>query len=569
MQWLINTRLVVKLMFTFFVMALIVAIVGIFSVRQFNSLGAKTQAVFTSEMAPLRDLADMRFNMMDHYRRLHLAILTNDGTLRETLPALNARNEARLDSLLSRLQPVLRSELEYTLMERYGRLLQQYRGAAGEAMSAAIEGRSEAALSLMEIDVHPLAVALQHTMEQLMTGHNSDAAELQRQSIEEIATGSMLILYIIAGGFGLALLLGWLVTYSVIRQVGGEPATAVRMLRRIGGGDLTSRITLRRNDHASMLYHLQQMLDRIVAVIADARNVSGAVVAASEQVSTAARALSSNAAEQAAGVEESSMSIEQISASVAQNADNARITDQMAMQNARDAEEGGRVVAEVVSAMQRIVRQISIIDDIAYQTNLLALNASIEAARAGEHGRGFAVVAAEVRKLAERSQTAAQDISEVAEGSFALSEQAGTLFGQMMPSIVRTADLTRQIAAGSREQAAALEQITSACTQLAHSTHLNASASEEFSATAEALSTQVAQLQETIRFFRVESALLQPEARVAAGAADDRPVQRREPPQSIVHAAVPPTGPVEAGVAPKGGGVPDDTPPDETRFTRF
>jgi methyl-accepting chemotaxis protein len=171
-----------------------------------------------------------------------------------------------------------------------------------------------------------------------------------------------------------------------------------------------------------------------------------------------------------------------------------------------EASEGGQAVRDTVAAMKTIAEKIGIVDDIAYQTNLLALNAAIEAARAGEHGKGFAVVAAEVRKLAERSQVAAQEISEVAKSSVSLAERAGSLLDQMLPSIGKTSDLVQEIAAASEEQSAGVGQINCAMTQLSDITQQSASAAEELAATAEEMSGQAEQLQQLMDFFKVSAA---------------------------------------------------------------
>ncbi|QXI31166.1 methyl-accepting chemotaxis protein [Pseudomonas vanderleydeniana] len=279
---------------------------------------------------------------------------------------------------------------------------------------------------------------------------------------------------------------------------------AMGVIEGMAVGDLTCTMNGHYNGHLDELKQsLNATVRKLADVIGQVHQSTSMLSNAAEEISATAQSLSQAASSQAASVEETSAAMEQMSASIGQNTENAKITDGMAGKAAREASEGGQAVRDTVCAMKTIADKISIVDDIAYQTNLLALNAAIEAARAGEHGKGFAVVAAEVRKLAERSQVAAQEISEVAKSSVSLAERAGTLLDQMVPSISKTSDLVQEIAAASEEQTTGVNQISDAMTQLSDITQQNAAASEELAATSEEMTVQSNNLQDLMRFFQL------------------------------------------------------------------
>jgi methyl-accepting chemotaxis protein len=293
---------------------------------------------------------------------------------------------------------------------------------------------------------------------------------------------------------------------------------AARVAARISDGDLTVE-TKPRSEKDALGQALLKMIGNLRKTISEVSAAAANVAAGSEEMSSTAEQLSQGATEQASSAEETTSAMEEMAASVHQNADNARQTDKIASKAAEDARSSGEAVVRTAGAMRQVAEKIAIIEEIARKTDLLALNAAVEAARAGEHGKGFAVVASEVRKLAERSQAAAAEISRLTVDGVQTAEGAGHLLAKLVPDIQKTAELVREIAAASAEQSTGSNQVNKAIQQLDQVIQQNSAASEEMASTAEELSSQAEVLQSTIAFFRIGDArqVRQPQARKAAG----------------------------------------------------
>ncbi len=302
-------------------------------------------------------------------------------------------------------------------------------------------------------------------------------------------------------GFIIGLSLAFLISGGITRPL----RKLLGIVESVSEGNLEVELEVDRKDEIGELVGgIAQMVSRIRTVVLDVASAAENVANASQAMSASTEEMSQGATEQATSSEEASSSMEQMSSNIRQNADNALQTEKIAVKAAEDTLKGGEAVTETVRAMSEIAEKISIIEEIARQTNMLALNAAIEAARAGEHGKGFAVVAAEVRKLAERSQSAAAEIIQLSTTSTEVAEKAGQMLEHMVPDIRKTAELVQEIAAASSEQNAGAGQINKAIQQLDHVTQQNASAAEEMSSTAEELASQAVHLSSTIAFFKVD-----------------------------------------------------------------
>jgi methyl-accepting chemotaxis protein len=328
----------------------------------------------------------------------------------------------------------------------------------------------------------------------------------RKTAVNAISESTMLTTGILAVLIAVSVLIG----IMLARSIAAPLRRGVLFAENVARGDL-SRILepkdLKRGDEIGKLVQaLGSMTGELAVIVASIRDAAAGVAAGAGTINDHAQAMSQGSAEQAASAEQVSASIEEMGSTIRQTADTSVTMEKIALKSAQDAVDGGQAVVDTVAAMKDISGRIGIIQEIARQTNLLALNAAIEAARAGETGKGFAVVATEVRKLAERSQNAAREISELSTRSISIAERAGGMLGKLVPDIKRTADLVQEITASSREQSMGVDQIGKAVTQLDSVIQKNASVSEQLAGMSDGLTVQAQNLNQTIAFFTVKDA---------------------------------------------------------------
>ncbi len=521
MDWFRRQKVGTKLVCGFLLVSLIGAFVGLQGILKAAQLKQLASLMYEREATGIRHASEANIQFQAAASAIRSAILTASFEDRQ-------QYLGEMDTHLERVRSEMDKAAESFVGERDRRLFAQLLEAQEEYAQnmkdviRRLDGedvpypRSSTAYLLTSI--RPVAEQANELMTQLVDGMMGNAAEFSRQ-IDEIYAGiRLLMIGLTLAGLLVGALIGVLLTRGLTRQLGGEPAAVADLATRIANGDLTTRIDMAQARPGSVTHAMNRMQNSLTQVVGSVRTGSERIASGSRLIAGGNVDLAARTEQQAASLEQTAASMEELTATVQQNADNARQAHALANDASGTAAQGREVVHRVVETMQgitdssqRIASIIDVIDSIAFQTNILALNASVEAARAGEEGRGFAVVAGEVRNLASRSASAANDIKalieestrRVGEGS-QLVEQAGRTMAEVVGAVRRVTDILDEISAASREQSEGIGQVNGAVAQMERVTQQNATLVQEASTASLALADQAQTLQEAVAVFRLD-----------------------------------------------------------------
>ena len=501
MKWFKNLKISVKLLISFALLSSVTLIVGYITISDINTINNSYSKMYEQNTIPISKMG----HIMESFHRVRVnvrdAIIASDKEEIEKYIQKIKEYSDLINQDIDYCVALISSDQEQKIYDDFTAARKEYRDDLTKIYPLMRANQDKEALAFMKNEMFQTAMGEQKAIENWVKYNLEFAAHVAEANNDEASGVISATITIIAIGIVFALAFGFIIS----RMISKPLVKSVEFAKLVSQGDLTQTIEINQKDELGELAEaLNSMVVHIKEVVQNVQRASDNVTAGSQELSSGAEQTSQGATEQAAAAEEASSSMEEMTSTIKQNAENAQQTERIAVKSAQDAEEGGKAVAETVTAMKEIASKISIIEEIARQTNLLALNAAIEAARAGEHGKGFAVVATEVRKLAERSQTAAGEISHLSSSSVQIAKKAGEMLATIVPDIKKTSELVQEITASSNEQNASAEQINKAIQQLNEVIQRNASSAEEMSSTAEELAQQAEQLEESIGFFKVD-----------------------------------------------------------------
>ncbi len=527
------------------------ATLGVFAFLKLQGIDSNANTIATDTTPGALLSAQVQITTATSYGLLFQMVIAKDPAIRSEWEAAVREARSRNSEVMTQYESTIKVSRDRELFEVLKNRRAAFTAAVDEVIRLSAAGKTEDALASFEKQLAPAHSQLQQSASELVAFNRANGEAASKAILESVASAQSAILIVL----GLALVAGIVVALFVTRSITQPLASAMDLITKVSQGDVSAKLEVRSRDELGQMISsmntmvetlqenataalriaegdltvrvkvlsdkdalgkaLEGMVERLSATVAEVTAASDQVAAGSQELSSASQQVAEGASEQSSAAEQSTASMEEMAASIQQNADNARQTDKIASKAAEDAREGGESVMRTVASMKEIASKISIIEEIARKTDLLALNAAVEAARAGEHGKGFAVVASEVRKLAERSQLAAAEISTLTTEGVTLVEGAGQLLTKLVPDIRKTAELVREIAAASAEQSTGAAQVNKAMQQLDQIIQQNSAASEEIASTSEELSSQAELLQSAIGFFRVNNSGARPQARNA------------------------------------------------------
>jgi methyl-accepting chemotaxis protein len=502
MNWFHNLKIATKLLLAFLLLLALTLALGVFSVLQLDQVRQSSQQLSGTWLRAVALLADLNTDTSDFRLAQFERVQATSPEQRALAERSMEQERQQVSKELVEYEQSITSEHERRLFEDVKQRWELYLRKNTQLQQLTTQEQLEQARGMLLGELRTDYDTFNDKLVELLVLNREGADAAAAHAEATYASARVWILGLLL----VSTILGMMLCLLLARLISRPLASAVQVADRIAEGDLTVRIEVESQDETGrLLAAMQRMVSKLSQVIGEVREGAGALASASAQVSASSQNLSQGTSEQALSVAEISTNLEKMTGTIEQNREHSRQMEHMAVRGARDAGESGKAVKETVEAMGSIAEKISIIEEIAYQTNLLALNAAIEAARAGEHGKGFAVVATEVRRLAERSRTAAKEISGLASGSVKVAARSGQLLVELVPAISKTAELVQEVVSASTQQANGVTQMNKAMLHVDQVTQRNASASEELASTSEELSAQAEALQQLVSFFRVSN----------------------------------------------------------------